>query len=169
MNPDTVILRCFAFFHLFLLFVMTPLARDSTLQEGEYYENTRFNETVNWKPPPNTRGTYSIISSCILVWGLCMWSAIHLNIPSKSWAKRQWVEKCEWLFWGMLYPEAVAYQALQQNMLAGELSQSVGNIMRIQNGSTLLPQIQGHRSQNVRRGWRSWLHFGRSKPADIEV
>src|SRR6187402_2692395 len=90
-----------------LLLAVTPLGKPSATANGYRYEEKGFNQTVNWKPPPNTRGTYSIISSCISTWGLCMWSAIHLNIPSRSLAKWQWFDKCTLLILGMFFPEII--------------------------------------------------------------
>ena len=124
------LLRCCAFTYISLIYLMTPPGGYFSRGDGGDDADKRYNEPIIWKPLPTTRGTYSIISSCLLVWGLCMWSAIHLNIPSKRSAKWQWVEKCEWLFWGMLYPEVITFLALQQNTLATELSQSIGDILK---------------------------------------
>lgn len=92
-------------------------------------ESQTYNQTANWKPSPNTRGTYSIVSSCVLTLGLCMWSAIHLDIPSTSRATWQWTERCEWLFWAMILPDVIVYQALCESVAAGEVSHSLGRIL----------------------------------------
>lgn len=41
---------------------------------------TARNETV-WQPEPGKRGTYGLLSSCILTMILCLWTAVHPNIP----------------------------------------------------------------------------------------
>jgi len=48
-----------------LLLAVTPLGKPSAIAKGDRYEDKDFNQTVNWKSPPNTRGTYSIMSSCV--------------------------------------------------------------------------------------------------------
>ncbi len=37
-----------------------------------------------WIPEPNTRGTWSLLYSCIFTLALCVYSAIHLNIPARE-------------------------------------------------------------------------------------
>jgi hypothetical protein len=173
MNRRTVfsllLINIYLIFFL-LVIIVTVLAPSNPSSNPEDYDGAKgFNETVNWKPPPNTRGTFSIMSSCVLTWALCMWSAIHLNIPSGSWAKWQWAEKFLWLIWGMFCPDVIGYQALEQNILASELTQSGRNIVSVQTGQASPPHTLGHPSQISKRGWRSWFHFGRSKCADTEV
>ena len=41
---------------------------------------TARNETV-WQPEPGNRGTYGLLSSCVITMVLCVWTAVHLNIP----------------------------------------------------------------------------------------
>lgn len=36
---------------------------------------------TRWEPPPGERGSYQILSSCILTLVLCVWTAMHVNIP----------------------------------------------------------------------------------------
>lgn len=40
------------------------------------------NEAARWVDSPNERGTFNIISNCILTLVLCVWTSIHLNIPA---------------------------------------------------------------------------------------
>ena len=35
-----------------------------------------------WVPDPDNRGTWSLLYSCVFTLVLCVWTAIHLNIPS---------------------------------------------------------------------------------------
>lgn len=95
---------------IFIIFTL-PFGKTPSAPEHEDDENNKLNTTIaySWQAPPDTRGTYSIISSCLLTWGLCMWSAIHLNIPRRSWARWQWAGKCMWLIWGMFSPEIICF------------------------------------------------------------
>ena len=42
------------------------------------------NSTARWRPEPDVRGTFSILSSCLITLGLCAWSALHLNVPESG-------------------------------------------------------------------------------------
>jgi len=61
---------------------------NSTANVTQYY---------TWKAEPQNRGTFSILSTCILTLVLCVWKAIHVNIPEYSktadlfWRKAGWV------------------------------------------------------------------------------
>ncbi|KAJ7191419.1 hypothetical protein GGX14DRAFT_578999 [Mycena pura] len=82
-----------------------------------------------WMDEPNTRGTYSLVSSCIFTLGLCVWTAVHLNIPERGGGARQFFRKLGWLAIGLLAPEAVTFTAWNQfvgaKRLVNELN--VGN------------------------------------------
>ena len=64
--------------------------------------------TAVWQPEPDTRGTFGILSSCVLTLSLCIWKAIHLNIPAsrETW-RQQTIRKLGWLILGLLAPEMV--------------------------------------------------------------
>ncbi|KAK1757757.1 hypothetical protein QBC47DRAFT_164925 [Echria macrotheca] len=72
-------------------------------------------ETTGWKSDPSHRGTYSILSTCFVTLGLCIWTAIHLNIPEHhaSWT-RQVCRKIGWMMLGFIAPELVVFTAFQQ-------------------------------------------------------
>ncbi|KAK3505191.1 hypothetical protein B0T13DRAFT_31169 [Neurospora crassa] len=72
-----------------------------------------------WVPEPGTRGTFSILSVCLVTLGLCVWTAIHLNVPEHGepgW--KQLMRKIGWLMLSLLSPEIVAYTAYQQYVQA---------------------------------------------------
>ncbi|KAJ6564671.1 hypothetical protein B0H19DRAFT_866503, partial [Mycena capillaripes] len=74
-----------------------------------------------WTDEPNTRGTYSLVSSCIFTLGLCVWTAIHLNIPQRAAGARQFLRKLVWLAVGLLAPEVVIFTAWNQYIDAARL------------------------------------------------
>jgi hypothetical protein len=75
------------------------------------------NQTQSWRAEPETRGTFTILSSCLITLVLCLWSAVHTNLPRPgSWP---WVHKLWWLIWGIFIPEYVVNAAIQQNTAAG--------------------------------------------------
>ncbi|KAJ7183890.1 hypothetical protein C8R46DRAFT_520617 [Mycena filopes] len=74
-----------------------------------------------WQDEPNTRGTYSLVSSCIFTLGLCVWTAIHLNVPEQASGARQFLRKLVWLAVGLLAPELVTFTAWSQYADASRL------------------------------------------------
>lgn len=80
---------------------------------------------VAWYSPPNERGTWDILTSCILTMSLCIWTALHLNIPTSSddlakmpLRSRIYFSKAgrqaRWIFMGLLAPELVVYAAWEE-------------------------------------------------------
>lgn len=66
---------------------------------------------VHWRPNPDTRGTFDILSTCIITLLLCVWTAVHLSVPppGKFWESQS--KKVRWLVLALLAPEFVAYTA----------------------------------------------------------
>lgn len=62
-----------------------------------------------WQSEPNTRGTWTILSSCLLTLLLCLWKAVHLNVPDvRDSTGLRFARKAGWLVLGMLAPEIVS-------------------------------------------------------------
>jgi hypothetical protein len=71
------------------------------------FGNGSSSHTATWKPEPSQRGTYGILSTCLVTLGLCVWTAIHLNLPAhEEWLKQKW-RKVGWMILGFLAPELV--------------------------------------------------------------
>ena len=68
-------------------------------------------DVVHWKPSSNTRGTFDILTSCIITMLLCVWTAVHLNVspPEGFWKPK--FRKVRWLLLALVAPEMVAYTA----------------------------------------------------------
>ncbi|KLU90787.1 hypothetical protein MAPG_10638 [Magnaporthiopsis poae ATCC 64411] len=73
-----------------------------------------FNATAQWHPEPLTRGSFSILASCVVTLSLCLWTSLHLNIPEEGKAGQQKWQKTKWLFVGLIAPEMIAYLAYLQ-------------------------------------------------------
>ena len=84
---------------------------------------------VNWQPDPSTRGTTDILSTCLITLGLCLWSALHLNIPQHGKSSQQKWYKCGWLILGLLAPEMVAYVAWVQLRAARRLDNRMKQLL----------------------------------------
>lgn len=82
--------------------------------------------TVSWVSDPDGRGTFSLIASCVLTMGLCVWTALHLNLPSTISSKWQfWLESVQWAVTGIFAPELVVFAAWRQNISARVLQNTV--------------------------------------------
>ena len=68
-------------------------------------------DLVYWNPSPNTRGTFDILSTCLITMLLCVWTAVLLNIspPGSFWSPK--LRKVGWLVLALLAPEMIAYTA----------------------------------------------------------
>lgn len=78
--------------------------------------------TVGWVYGPNYRSTYDIVFSCVLTMGLCVWSALHLNIPAVTDSKaRKWFRNAVWVGFGVFAPEGVMFSAYKNYAAAKSL------------------------------------------------
>ncbi len=68
-------------------------------------------DIVHWKPSPASRGTFDILSTCVITMLLCVWTAVHLNVPAPGSFWRPKLRKVGWLVLALLAPEMIAYTA----------------------------------------------------------
>lgn len=84
---------------------------------------------VGFQQEPNGRGTLTILFSCLLTLSLCVWSALHLDIPRRdesSWAIRS--RHLKWSVVGLLGPELLIWVAWRQYISAHVLSKAVQEV-----------------------------------------
>jgi hypothetical protein len=67
-----------------------------------------------WHSEPTHRGTFSILSSCLITMVLCIWTAVHLNLPEHRKESQQVYRKILWLVLGLFAPEVVVWNARGQ-------------------------------------------------------
>ena len=92
---------------------------------------------INWQPNASTRGTTDILSTCLITLGLCLWSALHLNIPQHGKSSQQKWYKCGWLVLGLLAPEMVAFAAWVQLRAARRLDKRMKQLLGEASSSSL--------------------------------
>ncbi|KAF2635759.1 hypothetical protein P280DRAFT_473662 [Massarina eburnea CBS 473.64] len=95
---------------------------------SSFYGSVPLNHTAKWHPEPSSRGTFSIFSSCLITMGLCIWTAVHLNIPEHGEAgliTGQSIRKIKWLYIGLFAPEYVAFVAFRQRQTASRILKAV--------------------------------------------
>lgn len=79
--------------------------------------------------PSNSRGTFTILSSCITTLILCVYTAVHLNVPHHGDAEfRRWLRTTKWVILGILAPELVVFVAWRQYVSAVTLERAVKQI-----------------------------------------
>jgi len=75
--------------------------------------NTEF--APSWVDDPSGRGTWNLLYSCVFTLGLCVWSAIYLNDPSRHESVWQgWRRKVKWVVIALFAPELVVFVAFYQ-------------------------------------------------------
>lgn len=68
------------------------------------------NGTAYWHEAPEGRGTFSILSSCVVTLSLCAYTSLHMNIPEygKSYWRYLIWKKLWWVVLGITTPELVS-------------------------------------------------------------
>lgn len=106
------------------------------------FGNATINGTATWVPEPNGRGTWSLLSTCIITVSLCVWSAVHLNISQHQKTSSHYWRKAKWLLLGIFAPELLAYIAWQQRQEASRLCQKIRAIYQQKEPPGYLEEIR---------------------------
>ncbi|KAL8829996.1 MAG: hypothetical protein Q9191_001692 [Dirinaria sp. TL-2023a] len=86
-------------------------------------------ETVGWQSDPNGRGTFSLVSNCVLTLTICVYTAMYLSVPPRNESPVQfWLRNIRWALLGIFGPELVLFIAWKQYLSAKSL------VRRAQNG-----------------------------------
>ncbi|KAF1808158.1 hypothetical protein P152DRAFT_469152 [Eremomyces bilateralis CBS 781.70] len=98
-------------------------------------------ETSGWAKEPDSRGTFSLVLSCVLTLTLCVWSALHLNVPPAGHTFRsRALVKAKWIVYGIFAPELVVATAAAQYISARWLKVEIEKDAQLRSGSPhLLP------------------------------
>ena len=84
------------------------------------------NDSPQWQPDPAGRGTSGLLQQCIITIGLCVYSAINLNIlPHRSTAADRFFAKFGWILLTLLVPEFIVYNAWSQRRKAQAIAASL--------------------------------------------
>ena len=81
------------------------------------------NGTGQWVPDPSSsRGTWTILSTCIITLTLCVYTSLHLNVPAhRSTVKSTIFMKAKYVIFGLLAPELIVFNAWRQRSVASAL------------------------------------------------
>jgi hypothetical protein len=80
-------------------------------------------------------GTMSIIQSCVLTLVACIYTALHLNVPSKKGLWNNLLVKIRWVLLALLAPEIVLYIAAVQFTQAVKLRDLLNELRKKKPGS----------------------------------
>jgi hypothetical protein len=82
---------------------------------SSFNSTTRSDIAPTWVSNPDTRSTSDILYSCIITISLCVYTALHLNVPPQGTTKISGViAKAKWVVVGVFAPEIVVYTAFLQ-------------------------------------------------------
>lgn len=90
-----------------------------------------------WIAQPDFRGTFGILSLCISTLIICVWNAIHLDIPMHRFSTtRKLFVSLAWMIVAIFGPELLLFIAFNQRLAArGVLKQATKSFSAIRRGS----------------------------------
>jgi hypothetical protein len=116
-----------------------------------------------WVSEPTRRGTFGLVSSCVITLSLCVWGCVHLNLPGHHGHTKQIWRKVGWVVVGSLIPEMVVFTAFYQRLKAKEM---LKYMMDHCGQKFLEPELFAHRLSR----WLARLNFRKkATPSSSEV
>ena len=86
-------------------------------------------ETVGWQSDPDGRGTFTLVSNCIFTLLICVYSAMHLNVPPRGESVPSfWLRNIRWALLGIFGPELVVFIAWRQYLSAKAIAKKSQSI-----------------------------------------
>ncbi|KAM0427891.1 hypothetical protein ACHAPT_007350 [Fusarium lateritium] len=85
-----------------------------------------------WVDSPNIRGTLDILQSCVLTLVACIYTALHLDVPTKTKWHRILISKVKWSLITLFAPEIVLYMAADQLFEAWNLRKKLRKLREAQ-------------------------------------
>lgn len=107
-------------------------------------------DIVGFVQEDNERDTISLLISCFATLGLCVYSAVHLNIPRKGEGNyRVLLKELQWCILGLFAPELILYTAWRQLASARQLCLEIENKQVSSRAATRLVTRQAHLSSGI--------------------
>uniref|UniRef100_L2G741 Uncharacterized protein n=1 Tax=Colletotrichum fructicola (strain Nara gc5) TaxID=1213859 RepID=L2G741_COLFN len=97
-------------------------------------------DIVGWTPGPETRGTLSLVWSCVITIFACTWTVLHLNVPGRDEKPLAIaLRKAKWMAINMFFPEFIFSKAVCDLRLAlDELRDFEENLLSLKKSSDCL-------------------------------
>lgn len=93
--------------------------------------NNSTSSPSSWISDSTTRSVYDILSICASTLVICVWSAVHPDIPTRKKSKfKLFAKQVEWMLVGIFIPDLLLYIALCQGISAIMLSRSIYSHLR---------------------------------------
>jgi hypothetical protein len=120
-----------AFLLLYQLFHMAEGAQSTWQPQLDNLTALREVHAPAWVPQPRYRGTWGVLYSCTITLGLCVYTAIHLNIPARDERRVSFfLRKAKWAVIAILAPEVVLYTAWSQWYTARDIVKRLNKLVR---------------------------------------
>ena len=128
-NYDSFLL---SYLFLFLQISTGALADDVTSRIFNAHGNKTILKTEiapAWVPPLMFRGSFDILRLCVLTLILCVYTTVHLNVPSQRshWWYPNWIQ-LKWIMIALFSPDVLVYTAFRQLIAAWMLSKQLNKI-----------------------------------------
>lgn len=125
---------------LFCLFWLSPLARAEVQSANEIQkllDDNKNNSTAlsqlkaaPWVNSPTVRGSVEILWTCLVTLVACVYTVLHLNIPSKTGRWPRLFDKLRWVVIAIFLPEIVVGLAAEQLVEARKLKKKLQEQLR---------------------------------------
>ena len=130
--------------------VHTVAERNSSALKTEY--------ASPFVPEPDGRGTWSLLYSCVFTLVLCVYTAIHPNVPNPGAPELQKYHlKGKWVVWAIFAPEIGVWTAFKQYRSATSFVSELSRLrdehtLRTRKNSNADPRdLEGQRSADTNR------------------
>ena len=96
------------------------------MENSVAYTTTPSNPPFKWLGEPRQRGTLGIFSLCFSTSIICIWSALHFNVPIKRYSNtRRFFYHVSWMFMALFVPELLLFLATNERINASILLKEV--------------------------------------------
>jgi hypothetical protein len=99
------------------------------LQNKDNLTALRLIRAPSFVESPQFRGTTAIIYSCVVTLIACIYTALHLNVPTRSGLANTIAYKGKWVVIGLIAPELVLYLAISQFLEARALVRNLNRLL----------------------------------------
>ncbi|KAI5839387.1 hypothetical protein DFP73DRAFT_561535 [Morchella snyderi] len=124
-------------FSLFIASAQADITNDCRLLDSDgspvghpsMYSGSR-NETDGWVGEPNTRGSMTIVTTCLVTLGLCVWTSIHVNVQIDQLPFYRLRHKVATSLKALIFPNLVVEEAQNEWAEMIRLYEALANVLK---------------------------------------